>query len=338
MRIALLSYRSKTHCGGQGVYVRHLSRGLVELGHDVEVFSGQPYPEILDPRVRLTEVPSLEELGQFADPPLTKDAVAGRIRRLLSMADRKAKVDGIPDTESAVTPDRAHPFTAGEDFCLVHNGSLSNHNSLRRELKQAGLSFETENDSEVAASYLTWRMREGDSIENAIDKGFTELDGFFTFLIGTGARGQMIGEWPGLNVLDEDDNLRSTSDFRSVYCSLVEQWFGVDAARIAVSTVRAVLSSGVGSVERVRFVATSASRDARNADEFVAALEHDLEHSLPGLVGRGVLLDIARLHGTPWLDASTAIGPRDLEAAEARHDRLVVFRMESDLARQREQG
>ena len=51
MRVALLSYRSKTHCGGQGVYVRHLSRGLVELGHDVEVFSGQPYPEGLDPRV-----------------------------------------------------------------------------------------------------------------------------------------------------------------------------------------------------------------------------------------------------------------------------------------------
>ena len=60
MRIALLSYRSKTHCGGQGVYVRHLSRRLVELGHHVEVFSGQPYPEELDPRVVLTEVPSLD--------------------------------------------------------------------------------------------------------------------------------------------------------------------------------------------------------------------------------------------------------------------------------------
>ncbi len=67
MRIALLSYRSKTHCGGQGVYVRHLSRGLVELGHDVEVFSGQPYPELLDPRVRLTEVPSLD-LYREPDP------------------------------------------------------------------------------------------------------------------------------------------------------------------------------------------------------------------------------------------------------------------------------
>jgi glycosyltransferase involved in cell wall biosynthesis len=67
MRIALLSYRSKTHCGGQGVYVRHLSRGLVELGHDVEVFSGQPYPEVLDPRVRLTKVPSLD-LYREPDP------------------------------------------------------------------------------------------------------------------------------------------------------------------------------------------------------------------------------------------------------------------------------
>jgi glycosyltransferase involved in cell wall biosynthesis len=67
MRIALLSYRSKTHCGGQGVYVRHLSRGLVELGHDVEVFSGPPYPDGLDPRVRLTEVPSLD-LYREPDP------------------------------------------------------------------------------------------------------------------------------------------------------------------------------------------------------------------------------------------------------------------------------
>jgi glycosyltransferase involved in cell wall biosynthesis len=67
MRIALLSYRSKTHCGGQGVYVRHLSAGLAELGHHVEVFSGQPYPENLDPGVTLTEVPSLD-LYREPDP------------------------------------------------------------------------------------------------------------------------------------------------------------------------------------------------------------------------------------------------------------------------------
>ncbi|MDX1871533.1 glycosyltransferase family 4 protein [Mycolicibacterium sp. 120266] len=75
MRIALLSYRSKTHCGGQGVYVRHLSRGLVELGHQVEVFSGQPYPEGLDPRVTLTKVPSLDlyrEPDPFRVPQLSE--------------------------------------------------------------------------------------------------------------------------------------------------------------------------------------------------------------------------------------------------------------------------
>jgi glycosyltransferase involved in cell wall biosynthesis len=66
LRIALLSYRSKPHCGGQGVYLRHLSRELVALGHDVEVFSGQPYPE-LDEGVRLTRVPSLD-LYREPDP------------------------------------------------------------------------------------------------------------------------------------------------------------------------------------------------------------------------------------------------------------------------------
>ncbi|WP_336790920.1 glycosyltransferase family 4 protein [Gordonia malaquae] len=77
MRIALLSYRSKPHCGGQGVYVRHLSRELALLGHDVEIFSGQPYPELdqaaLDAGVTLTKVPSLDLYGEpdpFRTPKL----------------------------------------------------------------------------------------------------------------------------------------------------------------------------------------------------------------------------------------------------------------------------
>lgn len=79
MRIALLSYRSKPHCGGQGVYVRHLSRELVALGHDVEVFSGQPYPD-LDAGVRLTKLPSLDlyrEPDPFRTPRLSefRDAI-----------------------------------------------------------------------------------------------------------------------------------------------------------------------------------------------------------------------------------------------------------------------
>jgi glycosyltransferase involved in cell wall biosynthesis len=66
VRIAMLSYRSKPHCGGQGVYIRHLSRELVRLGHEVEVFSGQPYPD-LDEGVVLTKVPSLD-LYREPDP------------------------------------------------------------------------------------------------------------------------------------------------------------------------------------------------------------------------------------------------------------------------------
>ena len=91
-------------------------------------------------------------------------------------------------TESAVTPERAHPFTAGEDFCLVHNGSLSNPYSVRRKLEPLGIKFETDNDTEAACRFLEWRMREGDSLETALEKGFDELDGFYTFLMGTQRR------------------------------------------------------------------------------------------------------------------------------------------------------
>jgi len=88
-------------------------------------------------------------------------------------------------TESAVTTRGAHPFSTGADQCLVHNGSLSNHNSVRRELARQGLTFATDNDSEVAAGYLTWRMREGASLEQALEAGLADLDGFYTFVVGT---------------------------------------------------------------------------------------------------------------------------------------------------------
>lgn len=125
MRIALLSYRSKTHCGGQGVYVRHLSRGLVELGHHVEVFSGQPYPDGLDPRVRLCKVPSLDlyrepdpfrvprpseirsaidllELGTMWTAGFPEPRTFGlRVARLL--AQRRADFDVVHDNQSLGT-------------------------------------------------------------------------------------------------------------------------------------------------------------------------------------------------------------------------------------------
>ncbi len=88
-------------------------------------------------------------------------------------------------TESAVTTNGAHPFSTGTDECLVHNGSLSNHNDLRRRLRHEGLSFATQNDTEVAAGYLSWRMREGASLKQALESSLTDLDGFFTFVVGT---------------------------------------------------------------------------------------------------------------------------------------------------------
>lgn len=88
-------------------------------------------------------------------------------------------------TESAVTTDGAHPFSTGPDQCLVHNGSLSNHNMLRRELIREGLRFETENDSEVAAGYLTSKLRQGQSLKDALEASLADLDGFFTFVVGT---------------------------------------------------------------------------------------------------------------------------------------------------------
>ena len=88
-------------------------------------------------------------------------------------------------TESRVTTEGSHPFSTGHDLCLVHNGSLSNHNRLLRELRREGIEFQTENDTEVAAGYLTWRLREGDSLETALESCLEALDGFYTFLVGT---------------------------------------------------------------------------------------------------------------------------------------------------------
>ena len=88
-------------------------------------------------------------------------------------------------TESRVTTEGSHPFSTGFDLCLVHNGSLSNHNRLRERLRREGIAFQTENDTEVAAAYLAWRMREGATLEEALNGCLDDLDGFYTFLVGT---------------------------------------------------------------------------------------------------------------------------------------------------------
>ncbi|MDE8345019.1 MAG: glutamine amidotransferase [Acidocella sp.] len=88
-------------------------------------------------------------------------------------------------TESAVTVNGAHPFSTGTDQCLVHNGSLSNHNDIRRRLMRADMRFATQNDSEVAAGFISHEMRQGAGLGEALEAALGALDGFFTFVVGT---------------------------------------------------------------------------------------------------------------------------------------------------------
>ncbi|WP_029351115.1 glutamine amidotransferase family protein [Bosea sp. 117] len=133
-------------------------------------------------------------------------------------------------TESAVTTAGAHPFSTGLDQCLVHNGSLSNHAGVRRELEREGLQLKTDNDSEVAAAYLTHRMREGESLGAALDHSLKDLDGFYTFVVGTesgfGVLRDPIACKPA--VMAETDRYVA---FGSEYRALVDLP-GIDAARV----------------------------------------------------------------------------------------------------------
>lgn len=122
-------------------------------------------------------------------------------------------------TESAVTTAGSHPFSTGADTCLVHNGSLSNHNRLRTVLRAQGESFQTENDSEVAAGYLAWRMREGDQVDAALNRALKDLDGFYTFAIGT-ADGFAVLRDPiackPAVIAETDDWVAMSSEFRAI--------------------------------------------------------------------------------------------------------------------------
>jgi len=122
-------------------------------------------------------------------------------------------------TESAVTPAHAHPFTAGRDFCLVHNGSLSNPHLVRKKLEPLGIEFETDNDTEAACRFFEWRLREGDDLRTAVQRGFGELDGFFTFLMGTDRELLLVRDAfackPAV-VAETDDYVAIASEFRSL--------------------------------------------------------------------------------------------------------------------------
>ncbi|KXV34854.1 glutamine amidotransferase [Gluconobacter thailandicus] len=129
---------------------------IISSGDSIELYKGVGLPEDVAARFQLAQMSGTHAIGH------TRMA-----------------------TESAVTTAGAHPFSTGPDQCLVHNGSLSNHNTLRRQLVRDGLKFETENDSEVAAGYLSCRLSKGERLDEALTASLSDLDGFYTFVVGT---------------------------------------------------------------------------------------------------------------------------------------------------------
>ena len=167
--------------GGEAAPVFHDTHAVVSVPADAEAaarafLAGRPAAALIGVGKRME---LYKEVGLPAE-------VAGRFE-LAAMTGTHGIGHTRMATESAVTTRGAHPFSTGPDQCLVHNGSLSNHASLRRMLVREGLSFATDNDSEVAAGYLTWRMREGASLKEAMEAGLDDLDGFYTFVVGTGS-------------------------------------------------------------------------------------------------------------------------------------------------------
>lgn len=133
-------------------------------------------------------------------------------------------------TESAVTTLGAHPFSTAGDQCLVHNGSLSNHNAMRRKLAKKGVFTKTENDTEVGAAYISLRIAEGASLGEALEGTLKDLDGFFTFVTGTkngfGVVRDPIACKPAV-MAETDDYVAFASEYRA-FADLP----GIDAARV----------------------------------------------------------------------------------------------------------
>jgi glutamate synthase domain-containing protein 1 len=165
-------------------------KGATVTAHDTHAVVSLPddaVPELVAWLAR--ELPDTELVGRGRRMEVYKEVgrpetVAERFG-LAAMTGTHAIGHTRMATESAVTTDGAHPYSTGKDQCLVHNGSLSNHNNVRRVLKREGFTFETENDTEVAAGYLSWKMREGHSLDDALKVSLDDLDGFYTFVVGT---------------------------------------------------------------------------------------------------------------------------------------------------------
>ena len=157
-------------------------------------------------------------------------------------------------TESRVTTEGAHPFSTGLDLCLVHNGSLSNHNRCAAGCGARGSRFQTENDTEVAAGYLEWRLREGDDAAGRRSRRcLVDLDGFYTFAVGT-ADGFAVLRDPiackPAVMAENDDWVAMASEYRAIaVLPGAEERRGVGAragARVLVGTSARVSGDGRG--------------------------------------------------------------------------------------------
>ncbi len=122
-------------------------------------------------------------------------------------------------TESAVTASGAHPFTVADDLCLVHNGSFSNHATIRRSLRLEGVRFDSENDSEVAARYIAHRLRHGDDLTTALTHLGDYFDGFYTLVVTTPASLAIVRDpiacKPAI-IAETDDWVAMASEYRAL--------------------------------------------------------------------------------------------------------------------------
>ena len=168
-----------------------------------EAFGGEPEPQVRASHAVIVvdaDAPTAEEWLRERHPELRIMSAGERIETFKEMGlptdfVRRFKLAEIQGThalghtrmatESRVTTEHSHPFSPGLDLCLVHNGSLSNHNRLRQSLRREGIEFQTDNDTEVAAGYLAWRLREGATLPEALEGCLRDLDGFYTFAVGT---------------------------------------------------------------------------------------------------------------------------------------------------------
>ncbi|GAA2549495.1 glutamate synthase domain-containing protein 1 [Neomicrococcus aestuarii] len=122
-------------------------------------------------------------------------------------------------TESAVTAGGSHPFSVADDLCLVHNGSFSNHASIRRELIREGVEFDSDNDTEVGARYIASRLKKGDDLEAALRNLGKVFDGFYTLVVTTSKSMAVVRDpiacKPAI-IAETDDYVAMASEYRAL--------------------------------------------------------------------------------------------------------------------------